>query len=368
MITHLSIQNFKSLKNITLSLEKLNVFTGLNGSGKSSLFQALLLLRQSFNVESTSKKGLIIKDGELLNLGKGKDVFYQYASKDETIDIEIEDNKNTLFWSFKYDIDAAVLSILQSNDKDSNNCNLFNNKFQYLNTEHISPKTTHKKNDNQIEKNDIGTKGEYAVHYLAKYGLDKKITNKNLMHPKAISDSLIHQVDAWLADVSPGAKLVVEEIKGIDLVKLAVKFEDHSGYSDEFQPVNVGFGITYVLPVILSILKADFDDILILENPESHLHPRGQSQIGKLIAYATEAGIQIFLETHSDHIINGIRVAVKEGKLDKKNAKLFYFERYINEKEMQTISYEILIDKNGELSNYPKGFLDEWDEQLSKLI
>ena len=61
-------------------------------------------------------------------------------------------------------------------------------------------------------------------------------------------------------------------------------------------------------------------------------------------------------------------MAVKQDKLLKENVKLFYFERYTDEKEVQTISYEILIDENGELSNYPNGFLDEWDEQLMNLI
>lgn len=105
-----------------------------------------------------------------------------------------------------------------------------------------------------------------------------------------------------------------------------------------------------------------------MENPESHLHPKGQSKIGSLIAYAAQSGVQIILETHSDHIINGIRVAVKQQKLEKKNVKIFYFERFVNDIEMQTIVYNILIDDNGELNNYPKGFFDEWDEQLSKLL
>ena len=85
MIKKITIKNFKSLKNINLSLSNLNVLTGLNGSGKSSFIQSLLLLRQSLKNAATDNAGLIIQDGELVSLGSGKDIFYQYAGKKEMI-------------------------------------------------------------------------------------------------------------------------------------------------------------------------------------------------------------------------------------------------------------------------------------------
>ena len=367
MLNNISIKNFKSLKNINLELSSLNILTGLNGSGKSSLLQTILLLRQSYNISIQEKIGLVI-NGNILNLGKGKDIFYQYAGDDETIEIELGNNDNSLLWRFKYEVDTNILPAVFIPDEYSS-INIFTNNFQYLNTEHISPKTLHEKNENEIQFwNNIGNKGEYAVHYLSKYGLEKKVDNKNLIHPNAKSNTIIHQVDAWLNEISPGVKLSIKDIKDIDYIKLGIQFEEMHGYTDEFLPVNVGFGITYVLPVILSILKAKPNDILILENPESHLHPKAQSKIGSLVAYAAQSGVQIFLETHSDHIINGIRVAVKKEKLDKKNVNFFFFERFMDETDVQTIAHTIKIDKNGELSNYPNGFLDEWDEQLANLI
>ncbi len=367
MLSKINISNFKSLKNLNLELSRLNILSGLNGSGKSSFIQALLLLRQSYNRAITEKQGLIL-NGSMINLGKGKDVFYQYAENDEEIEFEISDNLNTYLWRFKYEFNSNILQALETPSNYSD-INLFNKNFQYLNTEHISPKTLHEKNEIQIEQwNNIGNKGEYAIHYLSKYGLERKVENENLIHPKGKSNNLIHQTDAWLNEISPGVKLSVKEIKDIDYIKLGIQFEDSQGYSEEYQPVNVGFGITYVLPVVLSVLKAKTGDILILENPESHLHPKGQSRIGSLIAYAAQNGVQIILETHSDHIINGIRVAVKNKNIDKENVKIFFFERFMDENDVQTIVHNILIDKNGELSNYPNGFLDEWDEQLSKLI
>jgi len=367
MLKKLTIRNFKSLKNVDIDCTYLNIFSGLNGSGKSSFIQSLLLLRQSYNTAVTVKQGLIV-NGSIIKLGRGKDIFYQYADENEQIEFEIIDNGSEQLWKFQYKNDSDILPEIKI-PENYVKTNLFNENFQYLNTEHISPKTLHEKNEAQVTQwNNIGIKGEYAIHYLSKYGLEKKVELSGLVHPNAKSKSLIHQIDAWLNEISPGVKLSVKDIKDVDYIKLGVQFEDRQGYSDEYQPVNVGFGITYVLPVVLSVLKAKPGDLLILENPESHLHPKGQSIIGSLIAYAAQSGIQIILETHSDHIINGVRVAVKEGKLEKDKAKIFYFERFIDDLDVQTIVHNINIDKNGELSNYPKGFLDEWDEQLAKLI
>lgn len=369
MIEEITIKNFKSLKDVGLSLSNLNVLTGLNGSGKSSLIQSLLLLRQSFNKQSGENPGLILQDGELISLGAGKDVLYQYA-KQETIEFELETKEHQFHWEFQSTPNNDILPINhKQEDAALTSLSLFTNHFQYLNAEHISPQISYKKSVSQVVNNgNIGTKGEYVVHYLSEFGTSQKIEFSKLQHSAANSTSLIHQADAWISEITPGTKLVTEDIKGVDVVRLAVKFETEDGYTNEFKPINTGFGISYVLPVVVAILKAKKGDILILENPESHLHPRGQSVIGRMIAYAGQAGIQVFVETHSDHIINGIRVAVKEQKLVRNNVRIFYFDRISKNSEQYSEVEIIRIDNNGELSSYPKYFLDEWNEQLMRLI
>lgn len=369
MIDSVKIKNFKSLKSIDLQLTNLNILAGLNGSGKSSFIQSLLLLHQSFtNILKTS--GLILQDGELISLGSGKDIYYQYAHKNELIEFQITIQDSTLNWHFEYAPNSDILPVHKINlPSNISHINLFNNNFQYLNTEHISPQVSYKKSEFQVVKNkNIGTKGEYVVHYLAEYGNSEKIKDPNLQHNQANSTSLIHQTDAWISEISPGIKLIAEDIHGLDIVRLGIKFETKDGFTNEIKPINTGFGISYVLPVVVAILKAKKDDILIIENPESHLHPKGQSTIGRMLAYAAQKGVQIFVETHSDHIINGLRVAAKNKKLDPQNVKIFYFNRILNSSEQYSDIEEILVDKNGELSNYPTGFLDEWNEQLMELL
>jgi predicted ATPase len=170
--------------------------------------------------------------------------------------------------------------------------------------------------------------------------------------------------------VSPGVELDLSELPGAEKILLRFKFKLGKDrlVSEPQKPQHVGFGLSYVLPVIVSLLMAEPGRLIIIENPEAHLHPRGQAELGNLIARAAAAGAQLFIETHSDHIINGIRVAVKEGVLDEKQAQILFFDRITTETEQYSKVTPIYFDKQGELSSYPIGFLDEWGNQLSKIM
>lgn len=370
MITELKIKNFKSLKDISLDIKPLNILTGLNGMGKSSLIQTLLLLTQ--NSESLSKESSSLQlKGEFVDIGKGKDALY-YASREEEIEIGIGFNGVSIKWIFIYDSDNEYL-ITNSEKYDKklsfSVLSLFNGNFQYLNAEREPPKVIYDKSSWHVNNKykQIGNKGEFTVHFLNAHG-NGKIANEKLLHRKAKSNILLHQVDAWLSEISPGIKLNTTEIPGTNNLILDFQFETSSLYTSRFNPKNVGFGITYVLPVITALLSFPKDRLIIIENPESHIHPRGQAELGKLIGLAAESGAQIFIETHSDHILNGIRVAVKKGLIQKENVGIFYFEKENLDNEQYSKISNIKIDKNGELSEYPKDFLDEWNSQLLELI
>src|SRR4029078_5782856 len=89
-------------------------------------------------------------------------------------------------------------------------------------------------------------------------------------------------------------------------------FERSSDVASGFyRPTNVGFGLSYSLPMITVLLSAIPSSIVLLENPEAHCHPRGQSQLARLIAMASKR-LQVIVETHSDHLMNGLRVAVRD--------------------------------------------------------
>lgn len=129
--------------------------------------------------------------------------------------------------------------------------------------------------------------------------------------------------------------------------------------------------------MLIVLLTAHPEDSIVVENPEAHLHPRGQAEIGKLLAKVAAAGVQLFVETHSDHVINGIRVAVKDKVVKPEDVNIAFFERKehllskdTHEPVSETYSTErdIKVDAKGSLSEYPDGFLDEWNNQLMELI
>ena len=133
--------------------------------------------------------------------------------------------------------------------------------------------------------------------------------------------------------------------------------------------LNMGFGVSYSLPIVVALLSAREGDILVLENPEAHLHPRGQRKIGELVALAAANGVQIFMETHSDHVLNGIRLSVRNKKILSDKVKINYFYEYLSEEGIQKhekTSPEIFED--GSLSNWPEGFFDEWDKAIDELF
>jgi predicted ATPase len=154
----------------------------------------------------------------------------------------------------------------------------------------------------------------------------------------------------------------------VNKVILDYQFDYGNNKTTSFRPWNVGFGISYVLPVIVALLTAEAGKIIVIENPESHIHPRGQAEMGKLIALAAQSGAQLFVETHSDHILNGIRVAVKNKLVDTAKVNVLFFDKTTTENEQYATVIPIKIDKNGSLSEYPDYFLDEWSNQLSQLI
>jgi predicted ATPase len=154
-----------------------------------------------------------------------------------------------------------------------------------------------------------------------------------------------------------------------EIARLSYKFEVGKNYVTEgMRPTNVGFGLTYVLPIITAVISARPGDLLIIENPESHLHPQGQALLGKLFAVAAEHGVQLFIETHSDHVLNGVRVAVKHRDISPDKVGIFFFERNLEAEEHVTEIIQPYLDENGRIDEWPTGFFDEWDKSLFELL
>lgn len=366
MLSSLTLKNFKPFENQSFSLKPLTLLTGLNSTGKSSVLQSLLLLRQScLQDELLDRVGLVL-NGDLVSIGTGKDALFKRA-KEDVITFEIGMNNDIKGnWIFDCDRQSDImrLSTLSIADATVYDSGLFNDNFHYLKAERIAPRNYFQMSDFKVRQHQqIGSQGEFTAHFLA-INEYKKIPHSQLSHPSAQSDSLKSQVEAWLGEISPGTRVDIELHSGMDVVNLQYSYEDNNSY----RSTNVGFGITYTLPIIVAILSATSDTLILLENPEAHLHPRGQSKMGELIALAANCGIQIILETHSDHVLNGIRKAVRHNELEADKVQINYFERYLKKGQPTTEIITPRIYPDGGIDKWPDGFFDQAEKDLMELL
>lgn len=377
MINTINIKNFKSIKDYTFNLQNLNVLMGINGMGKSTFIQSLLMLKQSERLQF----GEIQLNGYYVNIGNTKDALYQY-SKQESLSINLDFTDGVsqdIKTNYLTEADLFTVPVPDFTDEFLKQT-LFTNNFQYLNANRLAPTSVHSKSySNVVTNNNVGNAGEFATHFIEVHGNDEIIFS-NLLHKNStsidpvtnkelINKTLINQINLWMGEISPGINIRTTSIPNSDYVLLEYVYKQPNfGNTNRFKPNNVGFGISYVLPVVTAILSAKPNQLIIIENPESHIHPRGQAELGRLISLAALNDIQIVLETHSDHILNGIRVATKENNELTKRVSLFYFERVIAESEQYSKITPIRIDSAGELSEYPENLIDEWGNQLLKLF
>lgn len=365
MISRLSIQNFKCFENLPLPFKTLTLLSGLNSTGKSTVIQSLLLLRQSFQHGLLEKAGLAL-NGDLVHIGTAKDALFENAKEDViSFDLSLKDGSRKK-WSFNYSKASTTADLLELTETvDQSNIyksSLFNNKFHYLQAERLGPRRFFETSDFLVNQQQIGSSGEYAAHFLSIFGRKNKIASGPLCHPNATSLELKDQVEAWLGEISPGTRIDFASSSVTDTVSLQFSFAT----SNKYRATNVGFGITYVLPVLVAILSSEPGFLILIENPEAHLHPKGQAQMGELLARAASSGIQIVVETHSDHVLNGIRIAAYEGRLDSDKVQLHFFQKRLRDGQNQVISPQ--MDRDARIYPWPDGFFDEWDKSLEALL
>ena len=361
-INKVKIENFKSLRDIEIDLSNLTLITGRNSGGKSSFIQSLLLLKQNEDNFYTHRQKILIHNGNYIKLGNKEDILFQDALNEEIIITIFTSNVQT---SLKFNNKDLKINLESTDNNIFDIYNLFDESFQYITTDRAVPSITYELSDINIQQNQIGLKGEYTAHYLAE-NRRKPLNIKALEHSKSITNQLLENVSLWLSEISDGIEISATVNIDSQQVILTYQYTYGNNTTNRYTPLNVGFGITYVLPVIVAVLKAKKGDLLIIENPESHLHPAGQSKIAELCAIASANGVQIIVETHSDHFLNGIRVATKKGLLTPEQSKIYYFRK--DKDELETKIDEINIDKDGGIDRYPKGFFDQFDEDLDKLI
>jgi len=377
VLNSLHLQNFKSAKDLFIPLSPLTVLTGLNGSGKSSVLQALALIKQSHDTDNSCRH--LTLRGSLLQFGRGEDILFDGRKTDE-LRLDLTINHAALCWHCMVNPEADSLEV-----EPQGNISILNSVLeglQFIQADRMTPAIQYLQTGSvDRDKRTLGSHGEFTVDYLSR-NTEMKVSkqrrypesklqgkqNIDLMRSVAPTDSLLDVTAAWLQLLSPGVRPLAQLVDLADSASLRFEYKGIVGdvVSRPYRPSNVGFGITYSLPIIVACLSASKDSVLLLENPEAHLHPRGQAALGLLLSLCAADGVQIIVETHSDHLLNGIRLAAKRKNISSDNVAVHFFSRNV-ETGVSERQSPTLLD-NGRFDDWPKGFFDEWGNALDELL
>lgn len=371
MLTKIGLTNFKCFQQATVGCTSLNLLCGLNGMGKSSVVQALLVLRQSFETGELGN-GRLVLGGQYADLGTGSDVLFEDADRDE-LGFLLEDQQTRKSWelTFAYIRGADLLTATPDLPDprqayiptDWQDIPPFGGNLAYVNAERVGPRKFYPLSEVLARRGDLGLRGEHTWNFLSHHQNDTLASDDPRLGASG-RRQLLNVVDDWLQEVSPGAHLELETIAAADALVAGFTFDRPGDVaSRRHRATNVGFGLSYVLPVVVALLSAA-GTLCLIENPESHLHPRGQTKLAELAARASKAGVQVFVETHSDHFMDGVRIAVRDGIVYPEDTTFHFFER----DGTRSVITSPEVDSDGRLSRWPTGFFDQHEMNLIRLL
>ena len=351
MLNKLHIQNFKSFDDENINLSNLTLFTGSNCSGKSSAIQALLLLAHNIDKkDQISNKQASPLSSYKVSLGDFSEIRNRNKNAKDFL-IEVIDNSGIARTKISQDVKHGYIA---DTIIDTSLIGLFdskNRKIHYLSANRIGVQDLYNKNINNFDK--YGMLGEFTIDYLNTHRSEPLISN--LICDNS-SPTLSTQVDYWLQYILK-TNIETEEI---------IKINNGKKTSDYVRPKNIGSGLSYIISIIIMCLSSREDDILIIENPEIHLHPKAQSLLTDFFIFIANAGIQLIIETHSDHIFNGIRKGICKKQIDKNKIAVNFFQ--IDDKTLNTVYTPIEFTDTGKVENIPYGLFDQFDEDLNILL
>ncbi|MBK1888601.1 DUF3696 domain-containing protein [Undibacterium sp. 14-3-2] len=373
MLNSIKLENFKCYRDLEIGFSSLTIFCGNNSVGKSTAIQALAVPFQS------KFQDYVHLNGELVNLGSYKDIHSTDAVNegDEHMAVVLDFSVDAVAVQFGYgfaSVDDQTLlgNKLQSNVEQRAQATLgewyFSQVgFQFLEAERFGPRNSFRLNENNDIIDWVGPRGEYTIEVIYKLlNNDRRVFPKDAldarMHPDSENYNILKNIEFWMSEISPGFSVSPILVEGARI--------SHATFSTrnstlQTKPINMGFGLSYALGIVTALLVTKPKGLVVIENPEAHLHPRGQSYLGRLIALSALAGVQVIVETHSDHLLNGIRVIAR---LRNEYIDGQFKVCFVSASDGKADLTEISIGKKGELSSWPSGFFDQQAQDIRSIM
>ncbi len=402
MISQIDLVSFKCFDRLKLPLGPLTLLSGVNGSGKSSVLHSLVFLHQASvdtGYGSQSETGRIRLKGKDIDFGNVIDLLDRTTGQNR-FEIGLDGDGVKCWWMFSGDRSDMSLELksVRINGEEYENPTFLSGLFPigiairppqlrwllgnltFISAGREGPRDLYPLEDknmghdpkyvyDDIERKSeivdarnytflgrVGVRGENTASVLFQ-GSDELV--KEGLRLPGHSPILLHQVGAWMNRFFPGCALDVQRVPNRNYVTLGIRMSEKT---DFLRPFHSGFGLTQVLPIVVAALSIPEENILLIENPEVHLHPAGQALMGQFLGEVAMSGIQVIVETHSDHVLNGIRRAVKSGRIPAEKVDLHFF-RARHDGDPQVLSP--MMDKNGNIDSWPDGFFDQFEKDIS---
>ena len=379
MLTRIDLRYFKCFETLKLPLRPLTLLSGVNASGKSSVMQALVLLHQTMREHEWSSR--LMLNGAAVRLGAAADVVDQVHGR-RGFGIALVDDDGPWFqWEFEGERDAMSMDVRRARGETGDGAGWDVDETQplhyllptpssghsltgrlrgltYLTAERLGPREHYVFDDPQLTPV-VGPCGEYAVSVLHT-GRDIRVLDRLVI--RDVPPTRFRQAEARMARFFPGCVLAIGPVPRANAATLGIRV---SGGTDFLRPVHTGFGLTQVLPIVVAALSATSGGLLLVENPEVHLHPAGQAVMGAFLAEVASAGVQVMIETHSDHVLNGIRRAVRDRALPGDDVALHFFRpRREDGADGEPQVLTPIMDADGNIDSWPDGFFDQFDKDM----
>ncbi len=369
MLTRIDLQHFKCFEKLRLPVAPLTLLTGLNASGKSSVLQTLALLNQTMNDNEWSTNLLL--NGDIIQMGMVPDVVDELTGRDQ-FEIGVEYGDDTYLWRFEGDRSNMFMKVLSLHINGSHyepsqlrfllppdtslELSETIRRLTYITAERSAPQTVYDLEDSNRTIT-VGPKGDNTISVLY-WGRDESVVD-GLVDREVVTNR-IRQVEKRMQRFFPGFKLRLEQIPRTNSAILGLRTSQET---DFHRPTHTGFGLTHCLPIVVAAISAVPGDIILIENPEAHLHPAGQALMGQFLSEVAQAGIQVLVETHSDHVLNGVRRAVKSETGITADQVAIHFFRPRAEGTNQVISP--MLNDLGNIDHWPEGFFDQFDKDMN---
>lgn len=203
----------------------------------------------------------------------------------------------------------------------------------------------------------LGRDGSFTAEFLVR-NRHRKV---DLLPEPGPAILLAHALNAWWSYVfNLNIKVRVNELERIGYT---LKVDTPSAESLDLGMV--GLGLSQALPVVALVIGSAPGDVIAIETPEAHLHPGAQHRLARLLIAAVRAGRQVILETHSEHVVNAVRLAVKAGDLTPDQVAIHFFGL---DDEGATTATRIDLDASGRALAWPEGFFDQGAKELAELL